>query len=140
MCALPGKTGYRTRAQEELLAYLQATPGVHHTAAELKEHFEAHGTPIGTATIYRQLERFVDEGRIQKYLIGPGESACYAFVNASPACASHFHCKCEQCGRLIHLDCEELREIQAHLLDHHGFQWNTGKTVFYGLCDQCRKG
>lgn len=45
MRELPGKTGYRTRAQEELLAYLQATPGVYHTAAELKEYFEAHGTP-----------------------------------------------------------------------------------------------
>ncbi len=137
---MAGKTGYRTRAQEELLAYLKATPGVHHTAAELKEHFEDEGAPIGTATIYRQLERFVDEGHIQKYFIGTGESACYAFVDPSAACSSHFHCKCEQCGSLIHLDCDELREIQKHLLEHHGFLWNSGKTVFYGLCDQCRKG
>ena len=136
---MPGKKGYRTRAQEELLAYLKATPGVHHTAAELKEHFEDDGTPIGTATIYRQLERFVNEGQVQKYFIGTGESACYAFVDSPSACSSHFHCKCEQCGRLIHLDCEELREIQTHLLEHHGFRWNAGKTVFYGLCDQCRK-
>lgn len=136
---MAGKTGYRTRAQEELLAYLKATPGVHHTAAELKEHFADEGTPIGTATIYRQLERFVDEGHIQKYFIGTGDSACYAFVDSSTAGSSHFHCKCEQCGCLIHLDCEALREIQTHLLEHHGFAWNAGKTVFYGLCDQCRK-
>ncbi len=133
------KAGYRTRAQGELLAYLKATPGVHHTAAELKEHFAHGGSPIGTATIYRQLERFVDEGQIQKYFIGTGESACYAFVDPSVSCTSHFHCKCERCGCLIHLDCEELKEIQTHLLEHHGFQWNAGRTVFYGLCDQCRQ-
>ncbi len=135
---MAGKTGYRTRAQEELLAFLKASPGRHHTAAEIKEHFDTLNKPIGTATIYRQLERFVDEGSIQKYVLGPGDSACYAYVE-DQQCASHFHCKCDLCGRLIHLDCDELREIQTHLLEHHGFAWNTGKTVFYGICDQCRK-
>ena len=48
---MASQTGYRTRAQKELLAYLKATPGVHHTASELKEHFVDEGTPIGTATI-----------------------------------------------------------------------------------------
>ncbi len=135
---MAGKNGYRTRAREKLLAYLKATPGVHHTAAELREHFKETGTPIGTATVYRQLERFVNENLILKYTVDGG-SACYAFEGYSEACVSHFHCKCERCGCLIHLDCEELREIRAHLLAHHGFAWDAGKTVFYGLCDQCRE-
>lgn len=132
------RTGYRTRAQEELLRFLQATPGQHHTAAEIREHFDRQEKPIGTATIYRQLERFVEEGRIRKYILGPGESACYSY-SEDQQCVSHFHCKCEACGRLIHMDCDELREIQTHLLERHGFAWDTGKTVFYGVCDQCRK-
>ena len=131
------KSGYRTRAQEELLRFLQATPGRHHTAAEIREYFERQEKPIGTATIYRQLERFVEEGKVRKYILGPGESACYAYAE-DRQCASHFHCKCEMCGRLIHMDCEELREIQTHLLEQHGFAWDAGKTVFYGICDQCR--
>ena len=135
---MAAKTGYRTKAQEELLAYLRATPGIHHTAAELKEHFADEGSPIGTATIYRQLERFVDEGHVQKYVIGTGDSACYAFVGEAPTASPHFHCKCERCGSLIHLDCDELRDMQTHLLEHHGFAWNAGKTVFYGLCERCR--
>ena len=132
------RSSYRTRAQEKLLDYLKTTPGQHHTAAEIKEHFSFEEKPIGMATIYRQLERFVDEGMIRKYILGPGDSACYAYTE-DQQCASHFHCKCEACGRLIHLDCEELREIQAHLLEHHGFSWDAGKTVFYGICDQCRE-
>ncbi len=133
------KTCYRTRAQQELLTYLRSRPGVHHTASELRDHFADAGTPIGTATIYRQLERFVAEGQIQKYFIGTGESACYAFVDSSASCSSHFHCKCEQCGKLIHLECEELNDMRKHLLEHHGFTWDAGKTVFYGICDNCRK-
>ncbi len=135
---MASRTTYRTRAQEELLTFLKTRPGRHHTAAEIKEHFAEQEKPIGTATIYRQLERFVEEGCVCKYLVGPGECACYAYVEEQQ-CASHFHCRCDVCGKLIHLDCDELREIQGHLLSRHGFAWDAGKTVFYGVCDQCRK-
>ena len=49
-----------------------------------------------------------------------------------------FHCKCEKCGKLIHLHCEELQEIQSHLLGEHGFQLDPRRTVLYGLCEGCR--
>ncbi len=133
------RSGYRTKARDELLAYLKANPGKHHTAAEIKAFFAEKGEPFGTATIYRHLERFTDEGIIRKYVIGPGCCTCYAFEEPVGTCAGHFHCKCEKCGELIHLDCKELNEIRSHLLDHHGFDWNAGKTVFYGTCDRCRK-
>ncbi len=131
------KAVYRTHAQEALLSYLKAHPGRHHTAAEIHSYFSEQEQPIGTATIYRQLERFVEDGSVQKYILGPGESACYAYTE-DQECASHFHCKCEKCGRLIHLDCDELRIIRGHLLARHGFIWDAGKTVFYGICDRCR--
>ena len=132
------KTVYRTRAQEQLLAFLKAESGTHHTAAEIRDHFSDQEEPIGAATIYRQLERFVEDGQVRKYVLGPGESACYSYIDDT-RCTEHFHCKCDRCGKLIHLECDELREIQSHLLEHHGFVWNTGKTVFYGICDQCRQ-
>ncbi|MBQ6595505.1 MAG: transcriptional repressor [Clostridia bacterium] len=135
---MAGKTTYHTRAQEELLAFLKSTPGRHHTANGIREHFAALGRPIGTATIYRQLEKFVSEGLVRRFVVGPGDCACYSYVEDA-GCATHFHCKCETCGRLIHLDCGELREIEAHLLSHHGFSWDTGRTVFYGTCEDCRK-
>jgi Fur family ferric uptake transcriptional regulator len=133
------KGAYRTRQQDELLDYLKQTPGAHYTAAQIREHFAHQEKSIGTATIYRQLERFVEDGTVRKYLLDTGDSACYEYVAQKELCASHFHCKCEKCGRLIHLECDELKQIQSHLLTAHGFAWNSGKTVFYGVCDQCRK-
>ena len=132
------KTPYHTRQQEEILKYLRSTEGTHHTALQIKEHFAQNQCAIGTATIYRQLEKLVSEGTVRKYALETGDSACYEFVENPQTCEKHFHCKCERCGNLIHLDCEELRQIRAHLLTAHGFQWNAGKTVFYGLCEQCR--
>ncbi len=131
------RTTYQTRAQKEILNLLKTAPGKHFTAAEIKNRLAAENKSIGTATIYRQLERFVEEGSIRKYVLGPGECACYAY-SEDQQCTSHFHCICEVCGKLIHMECSELREIQAHLLERHGFAWNTGKTVFYGICEQCR--
>ncbi len=130
---------YRTRQQDELLEYLKETPGVHHTAAQIRDHFASREQPIGTATIYRRLERFVADGTVRKYLLDAGGSACYEYVAQKESCALHFHCKCEQCGKLIHLNCDELEQVREHLLNCHGFSWNSGKTVFYGICDQCRK-
>ena len=132
------KTTYRTKQQDELLEYLRQNPGVHQTAAQIKQHFLSRQKNIGTSTIYRQLEKFVEDGRVKKYLLDTGDSACYEYVGEEKAPA-HFHCKCEVCGRLIHLDCDEMQEMEKHLLEHHGFLWHAGKTVFYGVCQDCQR-
>ena len=133
------KGAYRTRQQDELLAYLKERAGMHLTAAQIRDHFARQQQSIGTATIYRQLERFVSDGRVKKYLLETGDSACYEYVGGGEDCGAHFHCKCEDCGRLIHLNCDQLQGLREHLLQSHGFAWNSGKTVFYGLCEPCRK-
>ncbi len=132
------KSPYRTKQQEKLLQYLQATPGQHHTVLQIREHFSKKDRPIGISTIYRQLERFVDEGSVRKYVLETGDSACYEYIEKAGLCAYHFHCKCVKCGQLIHLDCEELREIQNHLLQEHGFKWDAHRTIFYGACSECQ--
>lgn len=133
------KGRYQTRRREELLEYLSKRRGEHHTAAQIRDHLATTGSRVGIATVYRQLDALVQEGLVRRYALSVGESACYEYVGeeSGRACSTHFHCKCDQCGALIHLDCHELQAIQEHLLKGHGFQWNAGRTVFYGICDQC---
>ncbi len=40
-------------------------------------------------------------------------------------------------GKLIHLQCDEIEEMQIHLFSEHRFKMNPMRTVFYGLCEQC---
>ena len=102
-------------------------------------HMRAAGSNIGTATVYRHLESMVDEGLIKKYIIDGNSPACFEYVDPG----SHeegevcFHCKCEVCGKLIHLHCEELEAIQTHILDEHSFRVDPIRTVFYGVCENC---
>ncbi|MCR5102279.1 MAG: transcriptional repressor [Butyrivibrio sp.] len=133
------RSNYKTKQRDVLLKYLETVPGIHITANDVYEYFKANGTPIGQATIYRQLEKLVDEGIINKYIFEAGTPACFEYIgtdehNESEIC---FHCKCEQCGKLIHLHCDELNEISAHLYNEHHFKLNPMRTVFYGLCEDC---
>lgn len=132
---------YKTRQKEILLKYLESIPGVHITANDVCDYFKEQGNPIGQATVYRQLENLVDDGVVNKYIFDAGSPACFEYM----APDSHregitcFHCKCEKCGKLIHLKCEELEELKAHLMEHHGFTLDPQRTVFYGVCDDCKQ-
>lgn len=77
-------------------------PGKHHTVASLKSFFDTQSVSIGTATIYRQMEKLIEEGLVRKYTLDAEESACYEYVGTSCSQAvPHFHCKCEKCGQLL---------------------------------------
>ncbi len=133
------RSKYNTKQREVLLDYLRTVPGEHITAADVCRYFREQGTPIGQSTIYRQLESLVDEGVINKYIIDGTTPACFEYAGEESHADAEicFHCKCEKCGKLIHLHCDELESIGAHLLSHHGFRLNPMRTVFYGLCEDC---
>lgn len=135
------KAKYRTKQREDLIEYLETVGNAHITVNDVCDHFKARGLPIGQTTVYRQLERMVDEGLVEKYIIDSGTPACFEYLgeNAHGGNEVCFHCKCERCGLLIHLHCEELAGIRAHLAEEHGFALNPMRTVFYGLCENCRK-
>ena len=133
------RSKYKTKQREILLDYLRSAPGAHITAGDVCAYFRSQGAAIGQSTVYRQLERLVDEGIVSKYLVDAGSPACFAYMGAeshadAEAC---FHCKCEKCGKLIHLHCDELEWMQSHLVSEHSFRLDPVRTVFYGLCEQC---
>ena len=133
------KAQYKTQQRQELLHYLESAKGSHVTAADVCGHLQRSGKTIGMTTVYRQLERMVDEGLVNKYVIDGASPACFEFVDprAHVGEAVCFHCKCDRCGTLIHLHCEELEAIGTHLKEDHGFRLNPMRTVFYGLCARC---
>lgn len=133
------KNGYKTKQREELLDYLKEVPKQHITVNDVCDYFKMHNKNIGTTTVYRQLEKMVDEGIVNKYIIDINSPACFEYINREENCheSSCFHCKCEKCGKLIHLHCDDLVEVQNHILDHHGFKIDPLRTVFYGVCEDC---
>ncbi len=136
------RSKYKTKQREILIHYLESVPGVHITAGDVADHFRKQGSAIGQSTIYRQLESLVDEGLLNKYIIDGNSPACFEYIGTDCHAEAEpcFHCKCEKCGKLIHLHCDELEEIQEHLYAEHRFRLDPLRTVFYGLCDECMQG
>ena len=131
--------GYKTKQREILIKYFEKKPGEHITAGDVYEYLKGRGESIGQSTVYRQLEKLVDEGILNKYIMDSSSPACFEYVGMAvhKDAKTCFHCKCEKCGRLIHLHCDELNEIAGHLKSDHGFKLNPLRTVFYGLCEEC---
>ena len=133
------RSKYRTKQRKLLLEYFETIPGAHFTAADICEYFREKGAPIGQSTVYRQLESLVDEGILNKYIIDGNTPACFEYTGRDEHRDEEkcFHCKCEKCGELIHLHCDEIARIKDHLYDEHRFRLDPMRTVFYGLCEKC---
>ena len=130
------KAEYKTHQKKEILSWLQDHPHQHITAAELCAQMKK---PIGMATVYRQLEKLVEAGMVMKYITGPNAPACFSYDLPVHHTAEVFHCRCEKCGTLFHVQCHELAGIARHLEEQHGFQLLSSRTVFNGICAACQK-
>ena len=132
------ESGYNTKQKEKLLEYLISNKEKHTNVQEITAFLSAEGSPVGVATIYRQLDKLVEQGLVRKYAFDGKTSACYQYIEDNEQCRSHFHLKCLSCGRLIHLDCEHLAELAHHIEEEHGFEIDYSQTVFYGRCGDCK--
>ena len=128
---------YNTRQREAILNYILSLKDTHVTAAQIAEHFECENVPIGRTTIYRHLDKLVGDGLLRRYITDGISGACYQHVDSDENCRVHMHLKCEDCGKLQHLDCDALNDIERHFLDKHAFTINAMKTVLYGKCGNC---
>lgn len=129
---------YNTKQSCEILNFLKENAGSHFTSQEISDHFRNQGINIGQATIYRRLDRLTTDGLVNKYIIDEKSPACYEYIGTEHC--SHgkcYHMKCEQCGKLIHLNCDEINAFFEHVSEEHGFVLDPKRTVFYGICNEC---
>lgn len=132
------KGSYNTKQSCEILQYIKDNEGRHLTAQDIVDYFHEHGTNVGAATVYRRLDRLTGDGLVNKYIIDDKSPACYEFIGDSNCCVGTcYHMKCESCGRLFHLSCDEIDGFFAHVKKDHGFVLDPKRTVFYGLCTEC---
>lgn len=93
-----------------------------------------NGNLSGRSSVYRNLGTLCDSGSVRKF---HGESGyVYQFVE-NRDCEHHFHLKCLRCERIMHLECEKGNELTRHIMSHHGFSVDSGRSILYGVCDAC---
>jgi len=127
---------YSTKQQQAVLHCLETRGEAPLTAAALAEELRQNGSPVGLATVYRQLERLAQSGMVHK--INTEEGAFYQYCpHQAEAHHSCFLLRCEDCGRIVHLDCVHLQHLYDHLETEHHFRIDPRRTILTGLCQTC---
>ncbi len=128
---------YETKQSKLVYEFLINNPQKHFSAEEVYFSLISNGERIGRTTVYRQLDRLVEEKKARKFSSGDKDACCYQLESES--CHNHYHLKCSSCGTLIHTECDFLDKLSQHIFNDHHFQIDGSKTVLYGICNSCRK-
>ena len=73
------KNTYQTKQMKELRDFLIAREGRHVTVKDICRYFDEVGKPVGTATVYRNLEKMVEAGMVAKYCLVHIEKAGFKY-------------------------------------------------------------
>jgi Fur family peroxide stress response transcriptional regulator len=113
----------------ELIRSTRSHPGAQWVYDRLKPRIP--GLSLGT--VYRNINVFREEGTVVSLGVVNGEE------RFDGTTAPHPHFVCEDCGRVVDLPGEVQAELAGALsLEISGFTIDKRKTVFYGLCNECR--
>lgn len=135
--ALKRPIQYATKSKKRIVEYIESLGDEHFNAYDIISHFIKEDPPISAATIYRQLDRMISEGKLRKYILGDKDSACYHYIGDHFQGGNKYHLKCVNCGKLIHLQCLTIENLMEHIIEEHHFFIEPESTVFYGKCEAC---
>ncbi len=132
---------YQTEQKKKLISFMSAQSDRQFSAEELSELLsllpEEDGKIPGKSTVYRLVGELAKEGVLRRFPKTDGRGWLYQY-HRMPDCTGHLHLKCNNCGRLLHLECGMSQELLAHIQSIHGFKVDNTATVLYGLCADCR--
>lgn len=104
----------------------------------IKDIYESIKEEVGLTTIYRSVDKLVEEGRLNK-TISSDNTTYYQYLEECNE-ENHFYLKCDKCGNLIHVDCDCIEELTNHILKNHKFKPNKSHIIIEGICNNCIGG
>lgn len=119
-----------SRQRECILNYLKTTTA-HPTAEEIYQDLKSELPNLSLATVYRNCRKLVEAGEILQ-LDTDGKTAHF-----DADTSDHQHFVCKTCGRVYDM----FFKLPASLIDVNapdGFETDTYKLFFYGVCKKCK--
>lgn len=132
------KNEYHTRQRELLLSFAKENKHNVFTVNEITNKL-CGSEDIGKSTVYRLVSKLTDDGILKRYYDESKKSAVYQYVDHEHGCDRHFHLKCTDCGRTVHLEDKSTEAALRSILQDNQFAMDEGKTVLFGKCEGCKK-
>ena len=120
-----------TKQRQTIYDYFLRHPEKHPTAEEVYEEIRQKEPGIGIATVYRNLKRLVEQGKLRELNLEK-QGVRYDLYEQE-----HYHFICDVCGKvdnftmpvLDHIDAEVSKLVQGSI---------TSKSlIFHGICQHC---
>lgn len=112
--------------------YLESNKDIFASASDIYEEFKNRKTNLGQTTIYRLLANLEKTSLVRVEI---KQNRKY-YQLKSDNCEEHFHLKCIKCGKLIHLDCDDINRFNNHMKKEHKFIMDNN-SIIYGKCTKC---
>ncbi len=104
----------------------------HATADEVYEAIIRDNPSVSRGTVYRNLAKLSETGRIRKIEMPDGPD------RFDHRCENHYHARCTKCGQIFDVDMEYIPSLEDHIRDTRGFTF-TGHDIFFrGICPDCQ--
>ncbi len=121
-----------TKQREAILRVLRNTRS-HPTADWIYEEVKKEIPNVSKGTVYRNLQVLQDDGEVSELNLNGTLSRFEAKQE------SHYHFRCEQCGRVFDLDEPVNDELDEKVAKRTGFKVSHHQTEFRGICKDCQQ-
>ncbi|MGH9057529.1 MAG: Fur family transcriptional regulator [Acidimicrobiales bacterium] len=125
------RSGGRASAARRAILEAMVAAGGHRSAEEIAVAVKANHPDVHEATVYRTLERFEALGVAYHTHLGHGPAQWHLSSSA------HRHLTCQGCGKVIEVDLQLFRELQAALRDRFAFDADLRHFALDGYCSMC---
>ncbi len=131
---------YNTIQKKQITDFLTKNFESEFTIEELSKRLcETFGVDApGKSTIYRLVSKMVEDGVLKRLVKGNSRRFIYQ-IAAGEHCEEHLHMKCLKCGKLLHMNNEQSKEILLRILSENRFNVNEKQTVLLGNCRDCEE-
>ena len=123
---------YNTKQKDIIIENIKS----HKEEFTIKDIYNELNGKIGLTTIYRLIDKLVDNGVVNK-TIGKDNITYYQYLEDCDK-DNHFFLKCESCGTMEHVDCDCIEELSNHIFKEHKFSL-TDHIIINGKCNKCKK-
>lgn len=130
------KREYNTEQKRRIMDFLKTNSDRHFTVEEIADSVCGR-SGAGKSTVYRYMSRLFESGEVRRFEASGSKSFVYQYADAHENCNEHYHLKCVDCGRLIHMECKRLDEVRDHVKTEHNFIIGCDRAVLYGKCLDC---
>lgn len=108
-----------------------------HNEFTIKDIYNELKDETGLTTIYRVVDKMLEENTLSKR-IDNDNNTYYHYLEKCDK-ENHFYLKCDNCGEMIHVDCDCIDELSSHIVNEHKFRLSKEHIIINGLCSKCSK-